>query len=292
VSGEVKNGIISSGPAFHRIIVRVQPVPVQQRQSSGSEISEIGRGTLRLGIPSGPQNRFRLAQLDDYGGLKRTAYIWSPPAVLSLRARVGSAQVPGTWGFGFWNAPLSFSLGLGRASPLPALPEAAWFFHASAASHLSFRDDLPGTGFIAQTFRSGPLFTRRGLQALAGLPLLMVPTAARRLRRFISRRLIQESGSDLTGWDVTTEHAYRLDWLPGSVRLWIDGEMIHETEISPRPPLGLVIWIDNQFAAFTPEGRLRYGLHGSDIPHWLEISEAEINGRPLQSRRQRYNSKP
>jgi hypothetical protein len=34
----------------------------------------------------------------------------------------------------------------------------------------------------------------------------------------------------------------------------------------------LVIWIDNQYAAFTPEGRIEMGvLEGKD--EWLEIKE-------------------
>ena len=36
----------------------------------------------------------------------------------------------------------------------------------------------------------------------------------------------------------------------------MDDELVFESQVSPRPPLGLVIWIDNQFAAFTPEGNI------------------------------------
>jgi hypothetical protein len=260
----------------------VEPVFVQQRRSPGAAIEITGAGTIRLEIPPGPANRLRLAQIDDYTGLSRAVYPWHPPVDLSLRARTGSAEVPGTWGFGFWNAPTSFSLGLGRSSPFPALPEAAWFFQASPASHLSFRDDLPGNGWLAQTFRRRALSAGRSLQALAALPLLIFPPAARRFRRFVSRKLIRESGASLAARGLTNEHEYGLSWLAGAVSFRIDGETVHETEVVPRAPLALVIWIDNQYAAFSPGGRLRYGLHASAEPHHLEISAAEINGRPLR----------
>ena len=35
-----------------------------------------------------------------------------------------------------------------------ALPNAAWFFSSSPASYLSFRDDKPGNGFLAQVFNA------------------------------------------------------------------------------------------------------------------------------------------
>ena len=278
----MKNKIITSGPWLHRIITSVEPVFVNLRRSPGAAIEKTGPGTIRLEIPSGPANRFRLAQIDDYTGLSRTDYPWRPPVDLSLRARTGSAEVPGTWGFGFWNAPMSFSLGLGRSSPFPALPEAAWFFHASPESHLSFRDDLPGSGWLAQTFRRRAHSPWVSLQALAALPLLALPPAARRYRRFVSRNLIRESGASLAVPGVTTDHEYRLSWLAGAVSFRIDGETVHETEVAPRAPLALVVWIDNQYAAFSPEGQLRYGLHASAQPHHMEISAAEINGRPLR----------
>jgi len=45
--------------------------------------------------------------------------------------------------------------------------------------------------------------------------------------------------------------------------------------VSPRPPLGLVIWIDNQYAAFTPDGKIGFGVLANDEA-WLEIKELEL----------------
>jgi hypothetical protein len=41
-------------------------------------------------------------------------------------------------------------------------------------------------------------------------------------------------------------------------------------------PLGVIIWIDNQYAAFTPEGKIAFGvLEGED--EWLEVEELVIS---------------
>jgi hypothetical protein len=46
--------------------------------------------------------------------------------------------------------------------------------------------------------------------------------------------------------------------------------------VSPHSPLGLVIWIDNQYAAFTPEGRLGFGALENPEPAWLEITDIDV----------------
>jgi len=56
----------------------------------------------------------------------------APPCTFSLHARLSGTDLPGTWGFGLWNDPFGLSLGFGgQAARLPALPQAAWFMHAS-----------------------------------------------------------------------------------------------------------------------------------------------------------------
>jgi len=37
--------------------------------------------------------------------------------------------------------------------------------------------------------------------------------------------------------------------------------------------LGIVIWIDNQYAAWSPDGKLRYGMCENRDPAWLEIKD-------------------
>lgn len=226
-------------------------------------------------LPPGPAGRYRLAQLDDYRRLPRRRFRWQPPVTLSLTAQASSPDLPGTWGFGFWNDPFSFSLGVkGASRRLPALPNAAWFFYASPENYLSLRDDLPASGLLAAVFRS-PLIPSGFLApALLALPLLFIPAAARRLRRF-ARSIIQQDAARLDV-QVTQPHEYRLEWQPRLVRFCVDGESLFETSLTPRGRLGLVIWIDNQYAAFTPDGRLRFGLLANPAAQ-LRVSKLQMS---------------
>ena len=46
--------------------------------------------------------------------------------------------------------------------------------------------------------------------------------------------------------------------------------------IAPHGRLSLVIWIDNQYAALPPVGRLRYGTLPNPAPAWMEIRDFEM----------------
>ena len=236
------------------------------RHSPAANVKPIQNG-WRLEIPAGETSAYRLAQLDDYGTLPRGRFPSRPPVTMSLRARASSGLIPGTWGFGLWNDPFGFSLGFG-GSPLrlPALPNALWFFHASEENWLSFSEQ-PGNGFLAQSFRS-PLFDIRLF-----LTALALPFSRKAARRQLSR-VIREDGvrvqADPAGW-----HLYRLEWSLKRVVCEVDNVRVLETSVSPRGPLGVVIWIDNQFAAFTPQGNITAGtLMGPAA--WIEIADLEI----------------
>jgi hypothetical protein len=56
----------------------------------------------------------------------------------------------------------------------------------------------------------------------------------------------------------------------------VDDTQVFESAVSPNPPLGLVIWIDNQYAAFTPEGRIGFGVLENPEPAWLEVKDIVI----------------
>ena len=70
-------------------------------------------------------------------------------------------------------------------------------------------------------------------------------------------------------------HRYRLTWSPQRTAWEVDEAFVFESPVSPNPPLGLVIWIDNQYAAFTPEGRIAMGVLKNDEA-WLEVKDIEI----------------
>ena len=187
---------------------------------------------------------------------------------LSLHAQTSSETVPGTWGFGFWNDPFP-SFGFSGAPPrLPALPNAIWFFYASPKNYLSFREDKPAQGFIAQTFHS-PRF--HSLLLPAGL---ILPFSRKATHRILNR-IIDEDAATVSV-DATQWHSYRIEWGMNRSTFWVDEALVLDTFVSPRPPLGVVIWMDNQYAAFTPDGKLKWGLENNLTEAWLEIKNIEI----------------
>ncbi len=189
---------------------------------------------------------------------------------LDLKARVSQQAGPGTWGFGFWNDPYGFSCGPGESLPrLPALPQAAWFFGASPRCYLSFRDDKPGNGLYAQVL-SGASF--RPKLILAALEL---PFAPKRSRRILAE-VIAEDGAAVTT-DPRDWHKYQVDWKPSETSFEVDGIKVLMSSISPKAPLGLVVWIDNQYAAFDPEGHIRWGVEASAEEQWLEVKDLELS---------------
>ena len=242
------------------------------RTTPGAAVERVPDGGWRLSLPAGPAGRYRWAQLDDYLHLPRRSFHWQAPLALEVRARVSAAGLPGTWGFGLWNDPFNASLGLGgSARRLPALPNTAWFFHASPANYLSLRDDQPANGLLAGVFSSIRLPALALLPALPALPLLAWKVTARLLRR-LARQVIHDLAAS-PEIDPVDWHAYRLEWLKHQVRFQVDGETVFESRLSPRGRLGLVLWIDNQYGAFPPDGRLQAGTQASPEPAWLELDQ-------------------
>lgn len=220
-------------------------------------------------IPPGDARTYRLAQLDDQAGKQRRDYPWQAPQNLRLRARASIVSGPGTWGFGLWNDPYGFSFGPGEFAPrLPALPQTAWFFAASPRCHLSFRDDKPASGFYAQIFRS------RGFGLDLVRAALALPVAPRTARRLL-REVILEDGAAVTA-DPREWHTYAVEWQATGCTCRVDGAAVLRTSISPKAPLGLVVWIDNQYAAFDADGDVRWGIEASSQEQWLEIADLSI----------------
>ena len=129
---------------------------------------------------------------------------------------------------------------------------------------------MPGNGFLAQVFHS-PVFP---LGRLAGVGA-MFPFSRRQARALMSK-IIEEDGVRL-GVDVTEWHAYRFEWSPKRSAFWVDETLALETFVSPHPPLGLVIWIDNQYAAWRPDGKIGFGVLENTEPAWLEIENIELS---------------
>ncbi|GAB4504247.1 MAG: hypothetical protein Fur0043_12410 [Anaerolineales bacterium] len=276
---------------------------MKPRTTPGASVDIISNG-FRLMIPAGDERQYRVAQLDDYANLARGHFPAHPPWTLSLLARASASSLPGTWGFGLWNDPFGLSFGFG-GNPwrLPALPNAVWFFYASEENYLSLQrpDHTPAkqrqcvplsrsplenratsathNGFMAQVFHSplipSTLLALAGILALPALPILTTRKARISLRTLVGR-IVQEDGLRLRV-DVTEWHRYRLAWSPKRCAFWVDDALALETSLTPRPPLGLVIWIDNQYAAWRPDGTLQWGLLSNEAA-WLEVREIESCG--------------
>lgn len=253
---------------------------MKARTTPDASIQKTDKGYL-LKIPAGDSSSYRFAQMDDYFGLPRRNFPHRS-LTLSLRARCSSLSLPGTWGFGAWNDPFGMSLGFGaNRLRLPTLPNAAWFFGASQENHLSFggqvatsetrsvsRPPLPANGFLAQTFRS-PKFHPALIPAGFALPISPKTT-----RRLLSNVIAEDSST--LDVDVTQWHGYKLEWKESGVKWYMDDSLVFESPISPNPPLGLVIWIDNQYASFTPDGKIGFGVLKNPESAWLEIEGLKI----------------
>lgn len=228
-----------------------------------------------LEIPAGKGGSYRVSQMDDYSRLSRKKFLHSTPLSLSLHARVSDKSLPGTWGFGFWNDPFALGIGIkGSGIRLPALPEAVWFFYGSPKNDLSFRSMEPKNGLLASVFTSMSVPSFLLPFGLPALPLLASKSTARRLRKFASR-FIKEDSARLN-LDTTAWHIYHMDWMENLVNFSIDGEAVFSTSVSPKSPLGLVIWIDNQYAAFSADGSVHLGTEENPSSAWMEIKNIGI----------------
>jgi hypothetical protein len=229
-------------------------------------------GGLRFVNPPLNGSTYCNAQIDDYQGLPRRRFLNRPPLRLSLRAHFShrAGELTGTAGFGFWNDPF-----LMTDLRMPALPRALWFFYAAPPSDLRLAVDTPGRGWKASSLDA--------LQpaGAAALPLTALAAPAmhsrrlyRRLWPFFERRF--RIAEQLLEVDMTTWHEYVLVWGHDSATFLVDGRSVLVAP-SPRGPLGLVIWLDNQYMAVHPAGHLRYGLVAKSETQWMEIDDLHLD---------------
>jgi hypothetical protein len=226
---------------------------------------------LRFLNPPGDGRGYCNAQLDDYQGLARRSFLWRPPLRLRVSARFShpAGELLGTAGFGFWNDPFGMT---GRR--VPALPAACWFFYASPPSDMALAQGVPGAGWKAATLDA------RTAGAAVHLPLLALAAPLLRRRRFYARiwpriqRALRIAEAPLA-LDMTTWHNYELRWDLTAVHFRVDGRTVLMAP-APAGPLGLVVWLDNQWLVARPEGALRGGVLARRETQRLEIREWEL----------------
>jgi len=100
------------------------------------------------------------------------------------------------------------------------------------------------------------------------IPFLKIRPFSRLLRR-LAARFIQQTGVPLSQ-EVTNWHHYSISWLRESLEFSVDGERVLHSTFTPASRLGVVVWIDNQYAAWHTDGSIGIGTLANP-PVWLEI---------------------
>jgi hypothetical protein len=251
-----------------------------QPLASPWRLTEIGDGkviqspdALRLIVPPTSDNRYSDAQLTDYAG--KSDFLWRPPVTLTItaRAEISSPEnsLVGTAGFGFWNHPFV------PGEKGVRLPQAVWFFFSSKPSNMQLARDVPGPGWKAATIDATrwPFFALLPTAPL-GVLLMRIPALYNRLWP-IGQRAIGVSEYLLDAKLLTEMHTYTIDWQPKSVTFRVDGRAVHRSATAPRGPLGLIAWIDNQYAVVTPQGQFGFGLLPVQQEQTLVLEHVGVN---------------
>ncbi len=227
-------------------------------------IIQLGTGQVQtradqidLCLPPASADQYHDAQISDYHSSRD--FRWSPPLRLTVRAQIwvdstSSRSPVGTAGFGFWNHPF-----------VPGergfrLPKAAWFFFSSPPSNMRLAAGVPGPGWKAATIDA----TRWPFLALLptaplGFLLMRLPPLYRRLWP-IAQSAVGVSECLLPESLLAEPHSYTLDWQPDGLTFRVDEQVVHQCAAAPRGRLGLIAWIDNQYAIVTPQGQFGFGL--------------------------------
>ena len=228
---------------------------------------------LRLIVPPGGRKAYADAQVEDYFGLRRARFPDSPPVKFSVRARASHPQPAGTLGFGFWNDPFSLTGGV------LAAPNAVWFFYASPPSDMALVDGVPGRGWKAASLNTGRIPSLLlAPAALGAVALTRVPGLGRPVMS-AARRSIQAHEALLEDVDLTAWHDYAVDWQPGEAIFTVDGAERLRAPNPPRGPLGFVLWIDNQYAIASREGRFGFGICEVKEEQWLEVEALTLGSQ-------------
>ena len=247
---------------------------LNKRANSRGHVENI-KGGWRFSLDKGKSGIYRLAQVDDYNQLGRRNFPHRPPFRLDLHARASQTSSPGTWGFGLWNDPSpSVYFGIAKAR-LPVLPNAAWFFFASPENHLSLRNNLRGNGAMAAIYRSPSLPALLLSPALLIAPFLALPFISRWLRTMAAKVIRHEIVS--LGLKPKEWNHFTLQWKSDEILFKVNDQRVLRSHLVPRSPLGLVLWLDNQYAAWRPDGHLSFGTLPTPADCWVEIKDLQIS---------------
>ena len=248
--------------------------PVQRWRAQcgdGGALVRTGEGLRLINLPASA-GCYSNAQVDDHAHLPRHNFAWRPPARLSLRARFshGVNALTGTAGFGFWNDPFAMN---GRRAP--ALPHVAWFFLAAPPSNIAPALGVPGSGWKAAVMDADAL----PLLALLPTAPLAIPLMRNRLAYHMLWPVAQHvlgADEDVVDADMVAWHSYTIEWHARAVHFFVDDRCVLKSRRAPRGPLGVVIWMDNQFLVATPQGRIGHGVAAQRESQWMDIADVIV----------------
>ncbi|HLY32017.1 MAG TPA: hypothetical protein VKQ36_13385 [Ktedonobacterales bacterium] len=231
------------------------------------------------GVSAQAASRFRFTPFDPNepmeGGAPAGSNILSPATPVAETPDISLTTQPyllGTFGFGFWNAPVALRR-------LPRLPDAIWFFGASLPSNMALVPGVAGWGWKAQVVHAN-----RPGAVLAGAPAVGAalwarlsgsPLAYNRAARWTRRVTGAQEASLDALVDLRDWHEYTLEWRHDVARFWVDDAEALVAPLPPQGPLGFVAWLDNQYAIATPLGELRFGTLTTG-PQWFELDYLRI----------------
>lgn len=204
----------------------------------------------------------------NYHGLRRTDFPNKPTLRMTVRVRFSheADELGGTAGFGFWNDPFTLSGG-----GLLAAPNCVWFFAGSPPNDQYLCDGVKGWGWKAATLKTHWMiapFAAVGI-ALAKIPLLGKPIMK------IGRRMIS-AREKLIEVKMTEWHDYSLVWEENQATFAVDDVIVLISPAPPHCPLGFVLWLDNQYAIASEEGKFKFGMIACEEERWMEIERLEI----------------
>jgi hypothetical protein len=234
------------------------------RLAAGSAWVEESFG-LRLSLREAPSSKLSVAQIDDYINRPRSDYLWLPPKIFRLKARVShpAGELLGTAGFGFWNnmAPL-------WGTHMEVNPNWIWYYYASPQSTISLTNGI-ANGWKASAVYGG----KGGERSMAAANTFMkIPL----LGRLLTGVRMPAKEKSLADWDFTQWHEFEIHWLPESIHFRIDGEEVLAARVKVSVPLAFVAWIDNNYATVKPNGEFEVGYLAVGQEQSLMIQSLEI----------------
>lgn len=231
-------------------------------QQGGGDVSTTSNG-ITLSIPPSPDH-YANAMVASYKSHHDFAF--HAGTRLSFTAHT-EGKLAGTTGFGFWNHP---------GQGLRLLPRAVWFFSSTPPNNMPLALGVAGNGFKVAVFNT----RQPAFYALA--PLAPIGFLAMR-NNFLYRKLwpigqraigVDEHALDTTL--LTEPHHYAIDWHATHIDFRIDGTTVFTTRRVPQGKLGFTVWIDNQYAVVTPQGKFGAGIIPATQPQKLILRDVTL----------------